>query len=673
MNHTILLFGSSGLLGWYIKNYLNIHYNVICVTRFEYDILKSSTDKLIELINIHKPSIIINCSNCYKGSFEEQVRINSYFPILLDKLTHKYKLKYIHFSTNGVFLNSLNSYEEDDIPNAIDNYGLSKMIGENIKGTVIRTTIIGESVINKYCFIEWLKLNRNNKIKGYINDYWNGVTCLTIAESIYNMIKTNQFKSGICHIVSNDIISKYELCKLINQIYKLNLIIESDNNTHRNIILKINNSYLVNEESLKHQIYKQKIFTRIYTKQIGSYTNKNTCRFCDSNTHDIFHLGDRFGLAGGFLNINELNNEKVYPLTLSLCSNCKYIQCKQLVSSDELFKKHYYYYSSMIFSLVTHFSKFAKIIHERYPNKDIKIIEIGCNDGVLLHPLKNLGYTNLIGIDPSRTIFNIDNTIETYNEYFNDYITDMILTKHGPLDIFISCNSFAHIDDMKTIMKNIKRILKIDGVALIEVHYSKHIFEDKNFDFIYHEHMGYYTVTSMYNICKLFDMYLINVENISTHGGSLRFTIHMKPTEPYACVQKFIQEEAYLFEPKYLASYNTIMYKWKEDFTKLIIDLQLNGEVFGYGASGRANTLMNFCNIHLDGIIDDADSKIGSYTPTFNVLIQDSKILYTNKSPKYIVILAWPYANSIIEKHKQYLKNGGTFIIPLPTIQQISI
>lgn len=404
----------------------------------------------------------------------------------------------------------------------------------------------------------------------------------------------------------------------------------------------------------------------------GNYTEKLQCRFCDCLTKDILHLGNHFGLAGGFLNKDEIDFDKVYPLTLSLCPSCKYLQCKQVVSSDELFKKNYYYYSSMIGSLVNHFNNFAKIIEERYPNKNSKILEIGCNDGVLLHPLKELGYTHLIGIDPSRTIQNVDPTIETYNDYFNDSIVEQLLEKHGLLDIFISCNSFAHIEDMKTILKNIKRILKPNGVALIEVHDSKQIFEQNHFDFIYHEHMGYYTCTSLYRICKLFDMYLTDIEFVPNHGGSLRCTIHTSPTEESFSVQDTILKEAYLFKETYLNTYRSKLYEWKKEFTTLIQKLQMDSCVYGYGASGRANTLMNFCEIHLDGILDDAPSKVGSYTPYFHVCIEDSSQLYSDSPPKYVVILAWPYSETILKKHQRYLDNGGTFILPLPEIKKIT-
>lgn len=398
----------------------------------------------------------------------------------------------------------------------------------------------------------------------------------------------------------------------------------------------------------------------------GHYVEKKMCRFCQLPVHDIIHLGSSFGLAGGFITNMKNSDEYVYPLTLSLCNNCKYIQCKQLVSSDELFKINYYYYSSMIPSLVVHFQELAQQIYEKFPDKTKRIIEMGCNDGVLLHQLHALNYTNLIGVDPSQTVSKIKN-ITVYNDYFNHQITDKILTEHGLQDLFISCNSFAHIDDMATILQCMRRILKPTGMALIEVHYAKLIFENKQFDFIYHEHVGYYTVTSLFNILRDNNMSLAHVEQISNHGGSLRCYIEMRPqTEPSETIIKLLQDESILFTNNFFEKYMTELLHWKVDFVTLINNLILDGKkVYGYGASGRANTILNFCELKLECIIDDAESKIGCYTPVLNIPIINSSILYSKTPPDYVIILAWPYASAIMNRHKTVRTN---FVIPLPEI-----
>lgn len=401
----------------------------------------------------------------------------------------------------------------------------------------------------------------------------------------------------------------------------------------------------------------------------GPYITKLTCRFCNHFTRDILHLGDRFGLAGGFVTPQELQEkEYYYPLTLSLCDHCKYIQCKQLISPDQLFKKNYFYYSSMIPSLVKHFQQLSQFINARFP-LTTKIIEIGCNDGVLLHPLFQLGYRHCIGVDPSQTIEKVDSSIPTYQAYFNKETADKILKTHGVQDLFISCNSFAHIDNMQEILYHMKRVLHPQhGKAIIEIHYSKYIFQDNQFDFIYHEHMGYYTVTSLVNICKEYNLSLSHVEIVPNHGGSLRCMIDMQPTStpPPSHIQNLLTQEALLFQGNFFSQYQKTIEQWKKDLQDLLHKLTTqNKTVYGYGASGRANTLLHFAEITLPAIIDDAPSKIGSYTPLYNIPIVNSSILYSSHPPDYVLLLAWPYASYIMEQHKHY---SGTFIVPLPAI-----
>jgi methylation protein EvaC len=655
----ILLFGASGLLGKYVFDYLESkNFTIISISKHQYNIISDCFQTLENIILKYKPSILINCTNSFKDDLETQLKINSYFPHQLSNLAIKYHLELIHISTNGVFLGDTEYYySENDIPDANDHYGITKILGENIPFTVIRTSIIGETKRGDHYFIEWLK--KSTHIKGFINHYWNGVTCLYLAQYIEHIIVNNLFWVGIRHVCDEKIYTKFDLAILIKKIYKLNLFIEETESTFKNLSLKTCYKNTFRKPNLEMDLLEQ--------KQKGNYISKLTCRFCNNYTKDILHLGNHFGLAGGFL--KDLTEEdKLYPLTLSLCDKCKYIQCKQVITADELFKKNYFYYSSMIPSLVKHFTGLAEWISANFP-KDTKIIEIGCNDGVLLYPLYEKGFKNIIGVDPSQTILKVSKNINTYNTYFDNKTVDDILSKYGLQDLFISCNSFAHIDNMQEIIYNMKRILHPSkGKAIIEVHYSKHIFDNKQFDFIYHEHMGYYTVTSLFNICKLNELRLSYVEEVANHGGSLRCIIEMKPTHIIPeHIQVWLDKEKLLFEEGFFNQYQIDLYKWKQKLKDVIDLLVSNGQkIYGYGASGRANTLLHFTEITLDYIIDDAPSKIGSYTPIYNIPIIDSKILYGDNKPDYVLILAWPYADFIMKTHKDF---KGKFILPLPDIK----
>lgn len=680
----ILLFGPTGMVGWYAFHYLSRRFEVIPVHRKDCDITTRTPETLRAFVELHRPQVILNCTNCYRGecSYEESLLVNASFPKWLDEVATAYGVPLVHLSTNGVFCGGVDAFAEDHTPDATDTYGKTKALGEKIGHSVLRFTVVGESERqgNESSLIEWLKRSQGTTVQGYAKEKWNGVTCLVLVEYLERVILANDYWKGVRHLCSSEVVTKEGLCRYINLVYHLNLTIEPVDTPGVSRLLSAQGpGSWISPEPILHQLYRQKVFTEIHRRPMGEYREKPTCRFCDTMVQDIFHIGDRVGLVGGFLEgPEEFEGDRVYPLTVSLCPNCKYIQCKQVVSSDELFRKNYYYYSSMIPSLVKHFEGFAEAIAERHPDRGTKIVEIGCNDGVLLHPLRQLGYTNLVGIDPSRTIQKIDPAIETHARYFDDEVTDLLLEKHGGFDVFVSCNSFAHIEDMKTILKNIRRLLKPSGVALIEVHSSKKIFQEKHFDFIYHEHMGYYTCTSLYHICRIYGMELERVENMPMHGGSLRCTIRMTPRAPGTggpspSVHAALEEERDMFEdPTFFQKYQQELSGWRDEFARMVVSLQAKSPVYGYGASGRSSTLVNYCGIHLDGMIDDADSKKGTFTPTFHVPIDGSEVLYGPNPPKYVVVLAWPYADFIMKTHQKYLDQGGTFIIPLPSIRVVS-
>ena len=232
---TIILFGSTGLLGWYIKNYLYNKYNLIIIKRDTYDILNDTYEKLKSLIEIHKPEYVINCTNSFRDTLKDMLLINSLFPQRLDKLSKILKYTFIHISTNGVFSGYKGHYNEKDIEDANNNYGITKLLGEKIESIVIRTSIVGESSYNKDCIIEWLKKNKNNTIEGYTEHYWNGLTCLELAKYIEYIINNNIIWTGIRHICSCNVLSKYQLIEYINNEYKLNMhIIPNNLNINKN-------------------------------------------------------------------------------------------------------------------------------------------------------------------------------------------------------------------------------------------------------------------------------------------------------------------------------------------------------------------------------------------------------------------------------------------------------
>lgn len=230
----IIIFGSNGMLGNYVNSFLkNKNYNIVALTRNDYDLLNvsvTSLDIFLKKLNLEVNDIIINCagiipqsSNYRNLNKQMYYKINSVFPIILSSLCEKYELKMIHITTDCVFSGKIGNYDENSEHDETNDYGTSKSLGELCRATIIRTSIIGEEKNNKRSLLEWVKLNTNKEINGYVNHYWNGVTCLQLSQIIEKMIIEKDFWIGVKHIFSPRIISKYDLIKMINDIYNLNI------------------------------------------------------------------------------------------------------------------------------------------------------------------------------------------------------------------------------------------------------------------------------------------------------------------------------------------------------------------------------------------------------------------------------------------------------------------
>lgn len=275
----IYLFGKNGMLGNYLFNYLNKEKNnyVIPVTREDFDAFVlnyNKLDNILETFNIKQGDVIINCigkipqrDTNNSNNISEYIKINSLLPIFLSILSSKYKYKFIHITTDCVFngLNENGKYDELSQHDESNIYGVSKSLGElgNSNTTIIRTSIIGEEIYNKKSLLEWVKSNKNGEINGYLNHYWNGVTCLELSRIISDIIKMNKYWKGIRHIFSPYSVSKYLLCSYINNAYNLNINVKPVEN-EKTICKTLDTIYPETQEfnipSIEEQIFLLKDF-----------------------------------------------------------------------------------------------------------------------------------------------------------------------------------------------------------------------------------------------------------------------------------------------------------------------------------------------------------------------------------------------------------------------------
>jgi len=677
----IILFGSTGMLGNYMKKYLTQFHEIVCVDRNTFDVESCDWVKLDGIVQ--SGELIINCAGAIpqqKCDIRKYIALNSLFPHKVNEIAKEYGIPFIHITTDCVFLGKDGNYDETSKHDSEDIYGISKSLGEDNTMCIIRTSIIGEEINHKNSLIEWVIKQKDGTIDGYENVFWNGVTCLQLAKIIETVINKNDYWQGVRHIFSPNAVSKYELCQYINEIYELNITITKKQVDYKKMTLSSIYNMELNIPDIKEQIKEQYVFN---ISKVGEYKILNACYFCNNSLSEIFKYSN-FPLVGAFMNDkNETKYEKYYPLTFLYCEQCKIGYVKEIVNENLLFKtinciNPYFYYSSKISFLNYHFNKLACFINTNYSHKK-NILEIGCNDGVLLNKLTQFDNYNLIGIDPSDAIKAIsDEKIININDFFNDNTAETILHTHGKQDIIVACNCMAHIENVGDVYKNMLRILNDDGIIIIEVHYFKNILDFKQFDFIYHEHMLYYSIRTFYQIASIYNLNMIDVEKIDIHGGSIRVilqknkeSLHQGPI----CsdkILKYIEEENTMDETVFNIKENIEI--WKNELMTLIV-LHKNSDeiIYGYGASGRVNSILSFLDVKFDYLFEDSSTKINKITPKYHIPILSSSDIYTLNNVKTIFVLAWPYAYDIIKKHRLFVDNGGKFIIVLPTIQFVDM
>jgi dTDP-4-dehydrorhamnose reductase len=233
----IFIFGENGMLGRYVSSYLHDFYEVIKVSREQIDIFEcfkenNLNETITELLKIHRPNYVINCSGVTNKrilSVSEMYIVNSYFPYILSRICLLLHIKLIHPSTDCIFSGKDGWYNTDILPDTCDDYGASKALAETIKACIIRGSIIGEDS-NSRSLMEWVRENSNKTVNGFINHYWNGVTCLEYAKFIRRMIDGDLYWIGVKNIASgykdNAYITKYDLVKEISKVYDLNVIVQ---------------------------------------------------------------------------------------------------------------------------------------------------------------------------------------------------------------------------------------------------------------------------------------------------------------------------------------------------------------------------------------------------------------------------------------------------------------
>jgi len=408
---------------------------------------------------------------------------------------------------------------------------------------------------------------------------------------------------------------------------------------------------------------------------------RKNCVLCgSSNLKEVLNF-KKTPLANSYV-IKKNCFENFFPLICLLCENCKHLQLKHLINPKILFE-NYIYVSGTSPVLVQHFKNyFLKILKKKKLNlKNDKILDIACNDGTFLQFFKKKGFSKVVGVEPARNLryLNKKKKIDINTIFFNYKNSFKLKKKYKSFKIITANNVFAHVPDLKDFALGVKNILSKDGLFIFEVSYLKDVIKKLTFDTIYHEHMSYHSLFPLINFFNSIDLKVLDFDLVEAQGGSIRVYVgHKDQKTNYKKIRKqiLLEKKIGLFKKNNYLKYYQRIQSQKERIKKLIKIhiLKKNKTLIGYGAPAKVTT---FCYVFdlgqkdIGAIVDDNNLKQGKLTPGKNIKIIKFRELYKIKFD-YIIILAWNFAEPIIDKLKNSFKSKKfKIIVPFPNIKII--
>lgn len=401
------------------------------------------------------------------------------------------------------------------------------------------------------------------------------------------------------------------------------------------------------------------------------------CRICKGKKSFTFLRLKPMPRPNGFL--KKPIKEMCYPLDVSRCQTCGHVQLNHVISAEALFS-HYLYMSSMSQTMIRHFEESAKNLVQRFKLKPgALVIDIGSNDGIFLSTFpKNI---RTLGIDPAKNLKAVAEAkgVKTHVAFFSEKTAKIVLKKYGPADLITGINVFAHIHDLDSVFMGINILLESNGVLLMEFPYLVDLVAKNEFDTIYHEHLSYFLVKPLRVILARHGLDVFDVERFPTHGGTARLYVQRITEHPYKispAVEDLYQEE------RAIGMYRNQTYKQfakniqaiPDGLTALVRALKKkNKTIVGYGASAKANVLLNMCSLgpkDLNYIVDSTPYKQGLYTPGMHIPIVPEERLLKDQ-PDYAILFIWNFKDEVLKKQQEFLKRGGRFIVPVPKVHLI--
>ena len=402
------------------------------------------------------------------------------------------------------------------------------------------------------------------------------------------------------------------------------------------------------------------------------------CRHCQNELKNNFLDLGFAPHSNAYINkLDQTRPEKYFPLRLKVCENCWLVQTEDFSSASELFTSDYAYFSSTSTTWLNHAKVYSdKVISEFSLNNESLVIEVASTDGYLLKNFIKQGIP-VLGIEPTDSTADVAESINvpTLRSFFGESIAEDLANQDMLADLIVGNNVYAHVPDINDFTKGLKKLLKTEGVITLEFPHLMKLLNFNQFDTVYHEHYSYLSLYTVQKIFKSCGLRIFKVEEIETHGGSLRiYGCHQKSTKNEdSSVEKILDNEFRLGmkELDIYLSFQKKANKIKNDFLKFLIEQnQLNKLVLGYGAAAKGNTLLNYAGVKPDLIpyvCDLAVSKQGKLMPGSRIPILTPEEVFKHK-PDYIFIFPWNIKEEVMNSYNFISDWGGKFVVAIPAL-----
>ena len=399
------------------------------------------------------------------------------------------------------------------------------------------------------------------------------------------------------------------------------------------------------------------------------------CRFCSHEVHHEFIDLVNAPPSNAYLTFDQLDEPEVfYPLKVLVCEQCFLVQVDEYKKSDEIFDANYAYFSSMSSSWVEHARNYVEMITDRQKlNSHSHVIEIASNDGYLLQFFQSKNIPCL-GVEPTTSTADVarNKGITVIEEFFRETLAGTL----QKADVILGNNVLAHVPNINDFVKGLKVALKADGVITMEFPHLLNLIEKSQFDTVYHEHFSYLSLMTTMSVFKAHGLQIYDVEELTTHGGSLRiYATHIENIISITPQIKTVLQKEISANLDTLEGYKGFQEKAnriKYDFLNFLLHAKSqNKKVIGYGAAAKGNTLLNYCGVKndlIDFVVDKAPLKVGKYLPGSHIPIVMEENIKELK-PDFVVIFPWNIKEEIIHQLSYIREWNGKFVVTIPELE----